>query len=210
MSSRIQEYRYKTEKGPGYYRAYERRFAALKEQPIKLLELGIAHGGSLELWRDYFPNGTIVGLDHVLPILQGASERIHMYAGAQQDIALLDRIGVECAPEGFDIIIDDASHKADDARTSFRHLLQHHLKSGGLYVIEDWGTGYWGYWPDGKSYDGTNHLAGMVGFIKELVDEVGSVDHLSDNNPSTMAKPSQIATLELRQGMAFIRKAEVP
>jgi hypothetical protein len=76
-------------------------------------------------------------------------------------------------------------------------------------VIEDWGTGYWDYWPDGKAYDGTNHMAGMVGFVKELVDEVGSVDRIAKNDPAHMAKPSLIASLEMRHGMVFVKKAEV-
>jgi spermidine synthase len=47
------------------------------------------------------------------------------------------------APEGFDIIIDDASHFGDLTKIAFWHLFDNHLKPSGLYVIEDWGTGYW-------------------------------------------------------------------
>lgn len=38
------------------------------------------------------------------------------------------------------------------ARASFWHLFDNQLKSGGMYVIEDWGTGYWDKWLDGVSY----------------------------------------------------------
>ena len=209
MRNGIREHRYRTEKGPDYYRVYERRFAAYKDEPIVLLELGTERGGSLELWRDYFQNGTIVGLDQSPPTLVDPSGRIHIYQGQQQDTDLLDRIGNECAPEGFDIIIDDASHIAEYASTSFWHLLKYHLKPYGLYVIEDWGTGYWDYWPDGEAYSGKNHQAGMVGFIKEIIDEVGSVDHISRNDPSHMAKPSQIGSMEIRQGMVFVQKNDI-
>ena len=209
MQPRIQEYRFSTEKGPDYYRVYEKKFASLQEKPVTLLELGVANGGSLQVWKDYFPHGTIVGLDQSPPPLHDPSRRIHLYQGLQQDIDLLDRISNECAMEGFDIIIDDASHIAAHTKTSFWHLFVHHLKPGGLYVIEDWGTGYWEYWPDGEAYTGNNHMAGMVGFIKELVDEVGSVDRISKDNPSHMAKPSRIAALEMRHGMVFVKKAEL-
>jgi SAM-dependent methyltransferase len=209
MQPRIEEYRYRTDKGPSYYRVYERKFASLREKPIALLELGVAHGGSLQVWRDYFPQGMLAGLDLSTPALEDPSGRIRLYQGAQDDIALLDRIREECAPEGFDIIIDDASHVAEHARKSFWHLFVHHLKPGGVYVIEDWGTGYWDYWPDGEAYTGKNHTAGMVGFMKELVDEVASADHISQNDPSHMSKPSRIAALEMRHGMVFVRKAEL-
>jgi len=56
------------------------------------------------------------------------------------------------APEGFDIIIDDASHFGDLTKIAFWHLFDNHLKPSGLYVIEDWGTGYWSDWTDGKTY----------------------------------------------------------
>lgn len=209
MNTRIQEHRYPTNKGPGYYRVYEQKFASLKDLPITLLELGVGKGGCLELWHDYFPHGTIIGLDKNAMPLSDQSGRMHLYQGEQQDTDLLDRIRDECAPAGFDIIIDDASHVAELTSVSFWHLLNHHLKPQGIYVIEDWGTGYWEYWLDGKAYEGKNHTAGMVGFVKELVDEVGSVDRISKNEPVHMAKPSMISSLEIRHGMVFVRKAEV-
>ena len=34
-----------------------------------------------------------------------------------------------------------------------RHLFQNRLNPGGIYPIEDRGTGYWDKWPDRKSLD---------------------------------------------------------
>lgn len=109
---------YETEKPPLYFRCYEEFFRPLRDKEIKLLELGVDKGGSLLLWRDYFEKGTIAGLDISLMTLFRAfalrlydpTGRIHIYQGAQEDCALLDRIGEEVAPGGFDVIIDDASH----------------------------------------------------------------------------------------------------
>ena len=56
------------------------------------------------------------------------------------------------APDGFDIIIDDASHIGELTKTSFWHLFDHHLKPGGLYAIEDWGTGYLDDFTDGRKF----------------------------------------------------------
>jgi hypothetical protein len=47
----------------------------------------------------------------------------------------------QVAPEGFDIIIDAATHLGALSRVSFWQLLTQHLKRSGLFVIEDWGTG---------------------------------------------------------------------
>jgi SAM-dependent methyltransferase len=170
--------RYDTDKvANGYLRIYDRIFEPLIDRPVKLLELGVRSGGSLRLWRDYFPRGIVAGLDvEPLPSAQD-EERLKVYRGQQEDTMLLSRIAAEVAPDGFDIVIDDASHIAAPTRTCFWHLFDRHLKSGGLFAIEDWGTGYWDRWPDGRAWRaGEPHLAGMVGFIKELVDEQGAHD----------------------------------
>ena len=205
-----------------YLQNYEAHFKPLAEQAISLLELGVKNGGSLLLWRDYFKRGVIAGLDIEPVALDDPTGRIHIYRGAQEDTALLDRIAREVAPQGFDIIIDDCAHIGVLARASFWHLFEHHLKSGGLYVIEDWGTGYWETWVDGARYrphargdynsllyklirvcarvqpalrrvspaawavgrlkaallkrQYRSHDIGMVGFVKELIDECGIED----------------------------------
>lgn len=205
-------------KPKGYLTVYESYFNKIKNEDVKLLELGVASGLSMQMWKSYFCNGTICGLDIQPPEI--AESRIHVYKGLQNDTALLTQIATERAPEGFDIIIDDCAHIGELAKISFWHLFEKHLKSGGVYVIEDWGTGYWGnhaYYPDGRyfspreketflhwlankfiknppvawprinktlsflkrfqyttKYNG--HDYGMVGFVKQLIDEVGIAD----------------------------------
>jgi SAM-dependent methyltransferase len=170
--------RYDTDKVPnGYLRTYDRIFEPLIDRPVRVLELGVRSGGSLRLWRDYFPNGIIAGLD-VEPLpSEPNGDRIRIYQGRQEDTSVLSKIAVEVAPDGFDIVIDDASHIAAPTRTGFWHLFDNHLKPGGVFAIEDWGTGYWERWPDGRAWRaGEPHHAGMVGFIKELIDEQGAHD----------------------------------
>ncbi|MBI5148835.1 hypothetical protein HZA33_04090 [Candidatus Pacearchaeota archaeon] len=168
---RLDAKKYSVFKHEEVLRVYERLFTPLAEKPIKLLELGVLSGRSLLLWRDFFIKGTIVGLDREKVQIKDSTGRIRVYQGLQQDTRLLDKIAKEVAPEGFDIIIDDASHIAELTRISFWHLFNNHLKNGGVFIIEDWCTGYMSKWPDGKKYNGINHLAGMVGFIKELIDK---------------------------------------
>jgi len=51
----------------GYLDVYDAITAPWIDKEIKLLEVGVYQGGSLKLWRDYFPRGTIVGVDRKLP-----------------------------------------------------------------------------------------------------------------------------------------------
>lgn len=238
-----------------YLRNYEEYFRPLLGRDVRLLELGVLKGGSLLLWRDYFERGVIVGLDLNPLEIDDPTGRIRFYQGGQQDTALLDRLARECAPEGFDVIIDDCSHVGDLARVSFWHLFEHHLKPGGLYVIEDWGTGYWDFWPDGVRYrprpprvthsplrhrlgraatrlgNGplgrlplagrllsaskralqrglySTHDYGMVGFVKELVDELGAADITHAQFGTGEPRSSRFREMRLSTSHLFVVKA---
>ena len=152
-----------------YLPIYAEFLNPLRNLPIRILELGIQTGNSLLVWRDFFPWGQVTGIDWDLPVMAD-TERIVMYQGAQEDAALLERVGAERGP--FDIIVDDCSHIGALAEASFWPLFTQHLVPGGIYAIEDWGTGYWGTWQDGAEYT-PNHTAGMVGFVKRIIDQCG-------------------------------------
>jgi hypothetical protein len=232
-----------------YMRNYDEFLGPLRDRPLRLLELGIAEGDSLRRWAEWLPQARIVGLD-IRPRIAGLdNERIATYQGEQQDRALLDRIGSEQAPDGFDVIIDDASHVGQLTRVSFWHLYQHHLKPGGYYFIEDWGTGYWPQYVDGRKYRPSeprllprermfnalsasalvrgnqflrkavgwtrwravrrsfpSHQRGMVGFVKELVDECGMADITHPDFGIGGSKASRFEWMRLSLGHAIIKK----
>jgi hypothetical protein len=215
--------RYPTDKVPnGYLKRYDPVFAPYVEREICLLELGVFEGGSLLLWRDYFPKATIVGIDVQLPSRVRGEARIHAFAGRQDDTAFLSEVARKTAPEGFDIIIDDASHIGAVTRDSFWHLFDHHLKPGGLYAIEDWGTGYLEDWPDGRAYAPRpplpigprakrrwpTHAHGMVGFIKDLVDEQGANARLRGKLSSPPGRPSKFHSMLVTPAIVFITKRD--
>ena len=152
MEQRLRAYEYDTDKHQFFLDNYVRHFRSMAQQNIKLLELGILKGGSMLLWRDFFKHGKIVGLDLNHVDIDDPTGRISVYQGDQRDLRLLDRLATECASDGFDIIIDDASHIGEFTKISFWHLFDNYLKPGGYYVIEDWRVGYSELWPDGAKY----------------------------------------------------------
>ncbi|MEP6742093.1 MAG: class I SAM-dependent methyltransferase [bacterium] len=229
-----------------YLRNYEQYFQPLLDCEVRLLELGVYKGGSLLLWRDYFPRGLIVGLDLQRVQIDDPSGRIRIYQGMQQDTELLDRIASENAPAGFDVIIDDCSHIGELTRISFWHLFDNHLKPGGLYVIEDWSTGYWDSFFDGVAFSYRpklkfspivfrirstlaklqrsapilrhakrllntkqfrSHDYGLVGFVKELVDECGMADITRADRGTPPYRPSKFKEMKISPGQVFIVKA---
>jgi hypothetical protein len=195
-------------KPPTYIPVYERLLEPMRREPLALLELGVKDGGSIKAWEAYFPLARIAGIDLSVPALS-VSDRVRLFAGDQADFIVLDRAAAEVAPNGFDIVIDDCAHVGRLAKASFWHLFEHHLKPGGLYCIEDWGTGYWPDWPDGRSPvvgpDSErrlpSHDAGMVGFIKQLVDEISAAD-------IAPGRPSKFSEMQLFPGMCVVWKAK--
>ena len=225
--------RYDTDKIPnGYLERYDPVLLPWVDKGIKLLEIGIHEGASLLLWRDYFPSGIVVGIDSdPPPKALESEERIHMFQGRQEDSRFLSQVARRMAPEGFDIVIDDASHIGELTRKAFWHLFDNHLKPGGLYVIEDWGTGYWDDWPDGRAVGHTEpflaavsswlvslrrgrgkvpvpcHSYGMVGFIKELVDEQCAADVSRTSVRRSPTRQSRFESLLVTPSIVFVRKA---
>jgi SAM-dependent methyltransferase len=198
---------YDTDKEEPYLRRYERYFAPLREREVRLLEIGVLRGGSLLLWRDYFQRAVMAGLDKDSVELDDPSGRIRLFQGDQSDTDLLTRIATEVAPDGFDVVIDDASHIASPTRAGFWHIFDNHLKPGGVYVIEDWGTGYWKSWPDGRAYRGSKHAAGMVGLVKELVDECGIEDITHPELGKPPQRRSRIDHMQVSWGQVFVVKS---
>jgi len=217
-----------------YIERYDPILAPWLEKKIVLLELGVYKGGSLLLWRDYFPLGTIVGIDIKLPKDFKAVDRVHTYEGSQADTRFLSQVANEIAPDGFDIIIDDASHIGELTKVAFWHLFDNHLKPNGLYVIEDWGTGYWEDWPDGKSLETESnfhpqpkrsffssrkdqksdqkipmpsHNYGMVGFVKQLIDEQGAMSASRKISTGEAKRRPKFESLTITPPMVFVRKA---
>jgi SAM-dependent methyltransferase len=197
-------------KPPAYLPVYARLFEPVRRLPLVMLELGIHEGGSLKAWEAYFPAARIAGLDFRPPVID-VGDRVRMFAGDQADCRLLSRIAAEMAPDGFDLIIDDCSHIGALSKVAFWHLFDNHLKPGGFYCIEDWGTGYLANWPDGRESrvepDTDNrmpsHDAGMVGFVKQLVDELHA--HMI-----TEGRPSKFADIALHTGLCIITKVAAP
>jgi hypothetical protein len=199
---------YDTDKDEGYIATYEAAFAGLRDEPIRLLELGVYTGGSLLMWADFFPRATITGLDQ--RAVEIGHPRIRVVQGDQADTALLTSIA---PPQGFDVIVDDASHLAGPTAASFWHLFEHHLRPGGIYAIEDWGTGYFPHRPDGRRYRGTigrargaGHTAGMVGFVKQLVDACAAPD-ITLHAPRAAAGRARVQTVQVSNGQCLVFKA---
>jgi hypothetical protein len=146
-----------------YLALYERYFAAIRENPITFLEIGILEGKSLRVWRDYFVNGTIVGADIDTKTTQFSSDRVFVEILDQSNIEHLVLLGLKYGP--FDVIIEDGSHMWEHQITSLRTLFPF-LRNDGVYIVEDLQTNFGGMKDE---YRGTSSIT-CVDYLKKLVD----------------------------------------
>jgi len=216
----------KVKRFPGFNRMadYE-RFLGDRQRPVTLLELGVLDGESLLLWRSFFPRSTLVGFDRQLPKHCVPTSNVTLYRGEQDDVEWLAHIGKNSGP--FDIIVDDCSHFGELSKISFWALWPY-LKAGGLYVVEDWGTGYLKDWPDGHRYRPRSippvlyklarrlhiklpwpcHSYGMVGFAKELMDRMAMFDIGRKRSTNYEGAISPFQHMVITPGAVIITKRE--
>ena len=195
-----------------FLKRYDRIFDELQTDAPVIVELGVYLGGSLRLWRDTFPDATIVGFDFEPPA-GGFPSGCTFVQGSQTEAADLQRILRHA--EAIDIVIDDCSHLAEPTKLAFDTLFPH-VRPGGVYVVEDWGTGYWPTWPDGELPQGGIHVAGMVGLVKRFIDTVGipALNRLRNPPPiyeanwSTENSPYEYVTYF--PGIVCVKKAMPP
>lgn len=124
-----------------YETVYENYFKDLRNEEIKMLEIGIFQGGSAKAFRDYFAKGKIYCIDIIdnsINILKN-EERIYPYKVDQGNRDQLKKLMEEIGK--VDIILDDGSHCMDHMQISFGFLFPY-VKKGGIYIIEDVHTSY--------------------------------------------------------------------
>lgn len=125
----------KCAQGHNFIEAYDKLFSPLRDSSIRFFEIGILNGVSHLMWREYFSNAEIFGIDikDYSDVSEGSG--IHTFVADQSsrtDLqAFIDKHGT-----GFDVILDDGGHAMDHQQVSFGFLFAH-LNPGGYYIIED-------------------------------------------------------------------------
>jgi hypothetical protein len=98
-----------------------------------ILEIGVADGSSLKLWRDKYFFKNVYGIDIDPHCILFRNRVIDIAIGSQDDPVFLQ----SCFPgKTFDVIVDDGSHINTFTLASFKYLWPR-LNPGGLYIIED-------------------------------------------------------------------------
>lgn len=123
----------------GYTPFYDREFTKWRDEPIRLLEIGLNVGASIKLWLQYFSKAKVVGMDindfaFGMPIEEDLLHRFSFVKANQFSPYDLQRFAENQEP--FDIIIDDGAHASGPIIMSHQYLWPL-VKPGGYYCIED-------------------------------------------------------------------------
>ena len=176
-----------------YTQHYQRHLQHLKNDSFNLLEIGIGGysragqgGASLRMWKAFFPNAQIFGMD-----IEDKSfvdeDRITTFVGDQSDPtslnAVADKIG------DLDVIIDDGSHRSPHVITTFNTLFPR-LKDGGIYVVEDTQSSYWPEWMGSEDLEARDTSMGM---LKRLTDGLNYEEFVDESYEPTYTDRNIVA-----------------
>jgi len=188
-TSRPPAMRFKTDKvQQGYLPSYL-KIASEIGLNGRVCEIGVWQGESLQMWQALFPGGLVCGVDRDVSA-RWPHETAQVIA-SQDDENLPARLR-EISPDGWDVIVDDASHAGVLTRRTWE-LLWPLVVPGGVYVVEDWFVGF-----------GKHHL-----FPDDhtMLDTARSFLDLLDRPGNGKLLSGQLESAEYRYGMIILRKA---
>jgi 23S rRNA U2552 (ribose-2'-O)-methylase RlmE/FtsJ len=147
-----------------YFDIYHRHFRQYRGKPITVVEFGVSHGGSLQMWKSYFgPQARIFGID-IDPRCKALTEpQIDIVIGDQEDREFLRSLAAQVGD--VDVLIEDGGHMMTQQIATFEELWPN-IVEGGVFLIEDLHTSYWPKYGGGYRRENT-----FIEYAKNLIDQ---------------------------------------
>lgn len=132
--------------GHKFVEIYQDLFEDERDSMERFFEIGILNGVSHLMWRAYFPNAEIFGIDLRDYSEQSKGSGVHTFVADQSNRLDLEKF-IDTFGGDFNVILDDGGHAMDHQQVSLGYLFQF-VKPGGLFIIEDIHTSLPQYYPD--------------------------------------------------------------
>ena len=185
---------------PLYHRYFKRfRKTATPNNKVRLLEIGVQNGGSLDMWCKYFgkENCELVGVDIDNSCKALEKDNIKIIIGDQENKEFLTNEILTL--DKFDIIIDDGGHTMNQQIITYEVLFDH-VKPGGIFLCEDVHTSYW------QNYGGGLHSpSSFVEYTKKLIDKLNGYHY---NGADEFTKTC--LGIYYHDSMVFFEKSPLP
>ena len=152
-------------KWENYLEPYETFFSKYRNREIVFLEIGVAHGGSLQMWRKFFgEKALLIGVDVNPECKQFEEGNTKIFIGSQEDEKFLKNLKSQIPK--LDILLDDGGHTMKQQITTFNVLFDH-VKDNGIYACEDLHTSYYEDFGGGYKKKGS-----FIEFSKNFIDNL--------------------------------------
>ena len=132
--------KYVSLKSDTYFQAYEETFSKYVGKEITFVEVGVLHGGSLFMWREYFgEKARIIGIDLHPAAKELEKHGFEIYTGSQSDINFWKNFFSKIGK--IDILLDDGGHGNVQQIVTLSEAI-HNTNDDGIIVTEDVLTSY--------------------------------------------------------------------
>lgn len=181
-----------------YLPIYDRVLKPFVGKPITLVEIGLAKGGSIELWREFLGEQIkVIGIDNDPATLAYAGKNVEVIIGDQGDSEFLKTVAERIGKA--DVVIDDGSHINSHQIQTFETLFPI-IRPGGVYVCEDLHTSYWPTYGGGLGIEGT-----FISYFKALIDKLHT-KYTAENHPlSDLSR--HVGTITVADSIVAIEKS---
>lgn len=122
-----------------YFETYDKHLSRFRGTAVRVVECGVAGGGSLRMWREYFgENATLIGVDIAHSVRRYQKDPMY----GSPDIMLIGDLRHSTFRKKvlqtgrIDVFLDDADHEARNQIDRIKFFLPH-VAPRGLYLVED-------------------------------------------------------------------------
>jgi cephalosporin hydroxylase len=186
-----------------YFDIYHRHFQRFRDRPCTLVEFGVYHGGSLQMWRHYFgAKAKIIGVD-INPRLSAIEDAgVEIVIGDQGNRGFLRQLAAKVG--SIDILIDDGGHMMQQQIATVEELYNSVARDG-VILVEDTHTSYW------REYGGGLRTPySFMDFAKRLVDELNAWHSRDPQSFSPGPFTRSANSLHFYDSVVVIEKADHP
>ena len=150
-----------------YFDIYDHHFSRFRGKRVTVVEFGVFHGGSLQMWRKYFGRKSrIYGVDINPKCKRFEGRGIEVFIGDQEDRAFLRELAEKIGP--IDVVIDDGGHRMGQQIATFEELYPR-MSEDGCFLVEDVHSSYMPKFGGGFRKEGT-----FMEYAKALTDKLNA------------------------------------
>lgn len=148
-----------------YFQVYEDLLSGYVGKKITFVEVGVLHGGSLFMWREYFGDqARIIGVDLNPSAKQLEKHGFEIFIGSQSSNVFWENFYSKIGK--VDILIDDGGHDNDQQIITLNKTIPN-IKDGGILLVEDTHASY-------LKKHGNPSKYSFINYSKHLIDVMNS------------------------------------